>query len=164
TTQYIGNQPNGVNPNGRFVSMDGVKMYRAWGVLHQDVSVNTFTQASLRKAQAAEAAAQAKLEVAQRGLAVTVTRNFYTLVPAQRRYATAQEAGQQSARFLEIARQQERLGQVARADVVRAELADRQAQQGYREAFLAMDSARLALAVLLFPAFNENFAVVDDLR
>jgi outer membrane protein TolC len=164
TTQYIGNQPNGVNPNGRFVSMDGVKMYRAWGVLHQDVSANTFTQSSMRKAQAAEAAAQARLEVAQRGLAVTVTRNYYTLVAAQRRYATAQEAGQQSARFLEIARQQERLGQVARADVVRAEVADRQTQQSYREALLAMDGARLALAVLVFPAFNENFTVIDDLR
>ena len=27
TTQYLGNQSNGVNPNGRFVSMDGVNMY-----------------------------------------------------------------------------------------------------------------------------------------
>ena len=33
TTQYLGNQPNGVNPNGRFVSLDGVNMYRAWGVV-----------------------------------------------------------------------------------------------------------------------------------
>src|SRR2546421_7068238 len=27
-----------------------------------------------------------------------------------------------------------------------------------------MDNARLSLAVLLFPAFNENFSVVDDLQ
>ncbi|MBW8866824.1 MAG: TolC family protein, partial [Acidobacteria bacterium] len=42
TTQYLGNSPtpNNVNPNGRFVSLDGVKMYRAWGVLHQDLSPN----------------------------------------------------------------------------------------------------------------------------
>ena len=35
TTQYLGNQPNGVNPNGRFVSLDGVHMYRAWGVVQE---------------------------------------------------------------------------------------------------------------------------------
>ena len=35
TTQYLGNSPNGVNPNGRFVSMDGVNMYRAWAVMRQ---------------------------------------------------------------------------------------------------------------------------------
>jgi outer membrane protein TolC len=38
STQYIGNQANGVNPNGRFVSMDGVNMYRAWGVVRQEIS------------------------------------------------------------------------------------------------------------------------------
>ncbi|HEY6895553.1 MAG TPA: TolC family protein, partial [Rhodanobacteraceae bacterium] len=92
TTQYLGNSPNGVNPNGRFVSLDGVKMYRAWGVLHQEVSPNVLTGTPLRKARAAEAAAEAKLEVAQRGLAVTVTRNYYALVVAQRKYAAAQEA------------------------------------------------------------------------
>ena len=70
TTQYLGNSPNGVNPNGRFVSLDGVKMYRSWAVVHQEVSANLLTLAPVRKAQAAEAAAQARLEVARRGLAV----------------------------------------------------------------------------------------------
>jgi outer membrane protein TolC len=164
STQYIGNQANGVNPNGRFVSMDGVNMYRAWAIMHQEVSPNTFTRAPLRRAEAAEASAQAKMEVAQRGLVVTVTRNYYALVTAERKFASAQQAAQQSARFLEIARQQERLGQVARADTVKAEIQDRQQQQSYREAQVAMDNARLALAVLLFPTLNENFTVVDDLR
>jgi outer membrane protein len=164
TTQYLGNQSNGVNPNGRFVSLDGVNMYRSWGVLHQELSANTLTAAPLHKAQASEAAAQAKLEVAQRGLVVTVTRNYYALVAAQRKYATAQQAAQQAAHFLEITQQQERLGQVARSDVVKAEISQRQQQQSYREAMLIMDNARLSLAVLLFPAFNENFTVVDDLN
>jgi len=164
TTQYLGNSPNGINPNGRFISMDGVKMYRAWGVLHQDISPATFTQTPLRKAEAAEAAALARVEVAQRGLVVTVTRNYYALVAAERKYATAQLAAQQSARFLEIAQRQERLGQVARSDVVKAEISDRQQQQGYRDATLAMGNARLILAVLLSPTLNENFTVVDDLH
>src|SRR5262249_15239960 len=41
TSQYLGTQGNGVLPSGRFVSNDGVHMYRAWGVLHQDLSPGT---------------------------------------------------------------------------------------------------------------------------
>jgi len=164
TTQYIGNQSNGVNPNGRFVSMDGVNMYRAWAVMRQEISPATFSAAALKKAQAAEAAARARVEIAQRGLAVTVTRTYYTLVTAERKYATAQLAAQQSARFLQIAQEQERLGQVARSDVVKAEISARQQQQAFREATATMAAARLALAVMVFPELNENFSVVDDLH
>ena len=75
TTQYLGNQatPGNVNPNGRFVSMDGVNMYRAWAVVRQDLSPGVFMRTPLHKAEAAEAMAAARLEIAQRGLAVTVT-------------------------------------------------------------------------------------------
>jgi outer membrane protein TolC len=93
-----------------------------------------------------------------------VTRAYYALVNAERRYATAQQAVQQAARFLEITQQQERAGQVARSDVVKAEIQSRQQQQSFAEATLIMENARLLLAVLLFPTFNENFTVVDDLR
>jgi outer membrane protein TolC len=164
TTQYLGNQSNGVNPNGRFVSMDGVNMYRAWAVMHQEISAATFSLTPLHRAEAAEASAKAKVEVAQRGLAVTVTRNYYALVTAERKYATAQVSAQQTARFLEIATQQQRLGQVARADVVKAEIANRQQQQAFSDALVAMNASRLSLAVMLFPTLNENFTVVDDLR
>ena len=163
STQYLGNSPNGVNPNGRFVSLDGVTMYRGWGIVHQELSPNTLMLTPLRRARAAEAAAEAKLEIAQRGLGVTVTRTYYALVVAQRKYATAQQGAQQAARFLEVTEQQERLGQVARSDVVKAEIAYQQQQQAFRDALIAMDNARLVLAVVLFPTFNENFTVVDDL-
>ena len=163
TTQYLGNQANGVNPNGRFVSMDGVNMYRAWAVAHEEVSAGTFTLAPYRRAQAAEALAQAKAEVARRGLVVTVTKNYYALVAATRRYATTQQGAAQSDRFLETTRQQERLGQVAHSDSIKAEIASGQQQQAFRDAALALENARLTLAVLLFPALTENFTVVDDL-
>lgn len=166
TTQYLGNQrtPDNVNPNGRFVSMDGVHMYRAWAVMHQDLSPGVFMRTPLRKAEAGEAMAVARLEIAQRGLAVTVTRNYYGLVAAQRKYATAQLAAQQAERFLENVRRQEQLGQIARSDVVKADIQHQQQQQGFREAALAMDNARLALAVLLSPTLDENFTVVDDMQ
>jgi outer membrane protein TolC len=165
TTQYLGNQstPDNINPNGRFVSMDGVHMYRSWAVMRQEISPGVFMRTPLRKAEAAEAMAQARLEIAQRGLAVTVTRSYYGLVAAQRKYATSQLAAQQAGRFLEIARRQEQLGQVARSDVIKADIQYQQQQQGFREATLVMDNARLALAVLLSPTLDENFSVVDDI-
>jgi outer membrane protein TolC len=164
TTQYLGNSPtpDNINPNGRFVSMDGVNMYRIWGVVHQELSANTLTLNPYRKADAAAAAARARLDVAERGLVVAVTKNYYALVAAQRKYATAQQAAQQAQRFLDISQQQQRLGQVAQSDVVKAEIAFRQQQQSYQEAALAMQSARLTLAVMLSPSLDQNFTVADD--
>jgi outer membrane protein TolC len=163
STQYLGNSPNGVNPNGRFVSLDGVKMYRAWGVAHQELSPNVVMGTPLKRAQALELAAQAKLEIAQRGLVVTVTRSYYALIAGQRKYATAQAAAQQAARFLQTTQEQQRAGQVARSDVIKADIQYQQQQQGFRDALVAMETARLAVAVLLFPTLDENFTVVDDL-
>jgi outer membrane protein len=163
TTQYLGNQANGVNPNGRYVSLDGVNMYREWGQAHQEFSPDTLTHSSLTSARATEAAARARLEIAQRGLAVTVTRTYYALVVAQRKYAATQNGEQQALRFLQITQQAQQLGQVARADVIKADIQYRQQAQSFREATLAMDNARLGLAVLVFPDLNENFTVVDDL-
>jgi len=163
--QYLGNSPtpNNVLPTGRFVSLDGVNMYRNWGMVRQEISPNVLMLTPLKRAQALEAAAQAKLEVAERGLGVTVTRNYYALVVAQRKYATVQQAVDQARRFYEATDQQQRAGQIARADVIKAEIQYQQQLQAFRDAFLAMDGARLALAVLLFPTLNENFTVVDDL-
>jgi len=163
TTQYLGTQGNGVAPSGRFVTNDGVHVYRSWGIAHQDLTANTFLQTTYRRAQAAEALANARVEIAQRGLAVTVTRNYYALVTSQRKYATAQQGLQQAQRFLQITQQQEQSGQVARSDVVKAQIQYEQQRQGFQEAMLGMESARLNLAVLLFPELNENFTVIDDL-
>src|SRR6266571_3089726 len=97
------------------------------------------------------------------GVVVTVTKNYYGLITSQRKYATAQQSLQQAQRFLDITGQQERLGQVARSDVVKAQIQYEQQRQNFQEATLAMENARLNLAVLIFPGLNENFTVVDDL-
>jgi len=164
TTQYLGTQSNDVLPSGRFVTNDGVHVFRSWAVVHQELSARTLLKAPYRRAEAAEVLANARLEVAQRGLAVTVTRVYYALVIAERRYATAQEAADQARRFFDTSQQRQRLGEVARSDVVKAEIQYQQQQQSYQEAMLAMENARLNLAVLLFPTLNENFSVVDDLN
>jgi outer membrane protein TolC len=163
TTQYLGTQGNGVLPSGRFVSNDGVHLYRSWAVVHQDVTPDTFLKTSYRRAQAAEALANARVEIARRGLAVTVTRNYYAFITSQRKYATAQQSLQQAQRFLEITQEQERVGLIAHADVVKAQIQYEQQRQALQEATLGVEQARLNLAVLLFPDLNENFTVVDDL-
>jgi outer membrane protein TolC len=162
-SQYLGTQGNGTLPSGRFVTNDGVHVYRTWATVHQDLGPETIYKSTYRRAQAAEALAAAKMQIAQRGLNVTVTKNYYALVTSQRKYATAQQSLQQAQRFLEITQQQERAGQVAHSDVVKAQVQYEQQRQVFQEATLTMENARLNLAVLLFPDLNENFTVVDDL-
>jgi outer membrane protein TolC len=65
--------------------------------------------------------------------------------------------------FLNITQASERQGQAAHSDSLKAEIQYRIQQQAFGEAKLSMEDARLNLAVLLFPTFNENFTVVDDL-
>jgi len=163
STQYLGTQGNGTLPSGRFVTNDGVHVYREWGIAHQQVNADTLLKTGVHRATAAEALANARVEIAQRGLTVTVTRNYYGLVAAQRRYATAQQAAQNAARTLQISQQQEQAGQVAHSDVVKAEIQSEQQNQALQEAMLTMENARLSLAVIIFPTLNENFTVVDDL-
>src|SRR5205085_9542522 len=149
STQYLGTQGNGVLPSGRFVTNDGVHVYRDWGVVHQDVTANTILKTGYLRAGAAEALAKAKVEIAQRGLAVTVTKNYYALVTTQRKYSTAQLAAQEAARFLQLTRQQEGLGEVPHYDVLKAELQAEIQQQSFDDAELAMENSRLSLAVLM---------------
>ena len=164
TTQALLTQGNGKTPNGRFVTNDGVHVYRAWGVLHEDLSPQNYTLTSYHRAGAAEAISRAKAEIASRGLTVTVTKLYYTLAVTEHQYATAQQSLDQAKRFFEIAQHAEQLGQAAHADVIKAEIQYRQQEQSYEESRLAMENARLDLAVLLFPTLKENFTIVDDLE
>ena len=102
TQQYLGTQGNGITPNGRYVSNDGVHLYRVWGVVHQEMPAGFFTLSPYRRAKAGAALAQAKAEIARRGLTVTVTRAFYGLLVAQRKYATAQQVSNEAQRFFDL--------------------------------------------------------------
>lgn len=163
TTQELLTKGGSVLPTGRFVTNDGVHVYRAWGVFHQEISSNLFTLNGYRHASAAEALAQAKAEIARRGLVVTVTQDYYALVAAQRKYATAQRSFESGNQFLSGTRDRERGGEAAHADVIKAQIQAAQQQQAFEEANLAMANARLNLAVLLFPTLDQNFTAVDDL-
>jgi outer membrane protein TolC len=163
STQYLGTQGNGKTPDGRFVTNDGVHVYREWGVLHQDLNAGVFLGTGIDRARTAQALARARAEVARRGLVPTVTKAYYGLLIAQRKYSTAQQAVDQAQRALTITQDLERGGEVAHSDVVKSELQLNLAQQALHEAMLAIETSRLDLAVLLYRDFNQNFSVVDDL-
>jgi outer membrane protein TolC len=164
SSQYLNTQGNGKFPSGRFVTNDGVHVYREWAVFHQDLSPGTWTRSAYVRATAAEAAARAKTDIALRGLTVTVTRAYYTLLVGQRKYATAQMALDQAQRYVTISQDLERGGEAPHSDVVKAQIQYNAQDQALRDAKLAMDNARLDLAVILFADFNQNFQVVDDLN
>ncbi len=149
-------------PASKFIANNGVHEYISQADVHQALSLTNF--ADYRRSSAALAQARAKAEIATRGLVVTVTQSYYGFVVAQRRYATAQRAEAEAARFLDISLKLERGGEVAHADAIKARIQAQQQQRDLQEAQLAMERSRLDLAVLLFPDFNQDFAVVDDLQ
>jgi outer membrane protein TolC len=161
---YQNTQGNKISPVGRFVTNDGIHVYRAWAVAHQDLSSNFFIDAAPRLAGYAKAVVDAQQEVARRGLRVTITNDYYALLVAQRAYSTAQQTLASTQHFLKISQSLEHGGEVAHADVLRFQLQVDDAQRVLEDAQLAMSNAQLNLAVLLFPNFNENFTVVDDLE
>jgi outer membrane protein TolC len=148
---------------GRFVTQDGVHVYRAWGVVNEDLSPANYLLTTYNHARAAQAVAQARAEIARRGLNVTVSLLYYGAVVAQRKYATAQAAGDAAKHFYQITQDAERVGQVSHSDVIQAEVQYQQQEQALDDAQLAMNNARLDLAVVIFPQLNVDFTVVDDL-
>ncbi|HEX7288836.1 MAG TPA: TolC family protein [Candidatus Angelobacter sp.] len=160
STQVTGaNQPTNVAAP-RFIASNAVHEYLSQGVVQQVVGYGLVSD--YRKSKALEAVARAKAEIAARGLVVTVVQSYYGLIAAQRKYANAQQAATEAERFLSLSRKLENGGEVAHADVLKAQIQFQDRQRDLREAQLAMDKARLELAVLIFPDFNQNFAVVDD--
>jgi outer membrane protein TolC len=159
--QFLYTEGNGTS-SGRFIANNGVHEYLSQGNAHQEISLQNL--AEYRRAAAAEAVARARSEIAARGLVVTVVQAYYGFVVAQRKYATAQRAANEALRFLDISQKLEHGGEVAHSDVIKAQIQSNQQQRDLQEAELEMNRSRLELAVLVFPDFNENFSVVDDLQ
>jgi len=149
-------------PTGRFIAANGVHEYQSQGNAHQVISLENL--ADYRRTRAAEAVARARAEIATRGLVVTVVRAYYGFIVAQRKYASVQRAAAEAQHFLDISQKLEHGGEVAHSDVVKAQIQAQTQQRELQEAELEMNRSRLELAVLIFPDFNENFAIVDDLQ
>ena len=158
---FLYTEGNGTS-TGRFIGANGVHEYLSQGDVHQDISLQGI--ADYRRTRAAEAVARARSEIAARGLVVTVVQAYYRLVVAQRKYDTAQRAATQGQRFLDISQELEQGGEVARSDVIKAQIQFQQQQRDLQESELEMNRGRVELAVLIFPDFNQHFTVVDDLQ
>lgn len=161
-SQFIGTEANGT-PSGVFVANDGPKIYNDWLTVHGEV-FSPQRWAEYRGAAAAEAVARARADIAGRGLVATIVTNYYTLVAAEHKLASADQGLQEAQRFLDIAKQQEAGGEVAHSDVVKAQIQVNQRVRDRQEAELAVLKSRLGLSVLVFPDYSDQFAVVDDLQ
>jgi outer membrane protein TolC len=162
TTSFIYTQPNGAPGGFRFIANNGVHEYLSQGNAHQALSLQNV--AEYRRAQAEEALAKARSEIATRGLVVTVVQAYYGSVIAQRKYSTTQRATAEAQHFFDITQKLERGGEIAHSDTIKAQLQLQQQQRALQDAQLEMERSRLELAVIIFPNFNENFTTVDDLE
>lgn len=160
--QYIYTEGNGT-PSGVFVANDGVHVYNEQAVVHEEV-LSLVRHGEMNRALAAEAIARAKVEVAARGLNTTVIQNYFAIVVAQHRLANLQTSVQEAQRFLDITQDQEKGGEAAHADVIKAQIDLQQRQRDLKEAQVSIEKAKIALGVLIFPNFSSQFAVVDDLQ
>ena len=159
--QFIYTQANGT-PSGVFVANDGVHVYNEQAVVHQEL-LALLRHGEINRAMAAEAVARARVDVAARGLNFTVAQDYYAIVSAQRKFANAQTSLNEAGQFLDITQKQEQGGEAAHADVIKAQIAQQQRQRDVQDAQLAIDKARIALGVLIFPDLRSDYNVVDDL-
>jgi outer membrane protein TolC len=159
--EFIYTQANGTL-TGIWVPNDGPHVYYVYAQAHQDFSFAR--RADYRRAQAAEALAQAKADLAARGLFATLAQDYYGLVTAQRKLVSAQQSLRDAQAFQGITEKQEQGGEAAHADVIKAQLQTQQRERDVSDAQLAIEKARLTLAVLLFPDFQQNYSVVDDIE
>ena len=159
--QFLYTQGNGT-PAARFIASNGVHEYVSQGNMHQSLSLADV--ADYRRTLAAEAVAKARSEIAARGLVVTVVQAYYGFVVDQRKYATAQQANDEAQHFLDVSQKLEHGDEVAHSDVIKAQIQFQQKQRDLQETQLAMGRGWVELAVLIFPDFNQNFSVVDDLQ
>lgn len=159
--QFIYTEGNGT-PSGVFIANDGVHVYNEQLQAHEEV-LSLVRRGEIRMAAAAAAVARAKADVAARGLIATVVQDYYTIASAQRKVTNAQSSLSEAEHFLDITQKQEHGGEAAHADVIKAQLQVEQHRRDVQDAELAVEKAKIALAVLIFPILNTDYSIVDDL-
>ena len=145
-----------------FIANNAVHEYISQGNVHE--AIDAAAVANFRKVSAAAAVAKWQAEIASRGLVVTVTQGYYGVAAAQQKVEAAKRNAYEGDRFFKITQDLEEGGEVAHADVIKAELQMRERQRALQEAQLGFLNARLDFGVLIFPNFEDNFEVADDLH
>ena len=146
---------------GRYVGANGVHEYISQGVAQEVIGVGQVLD--YQRSSAAHALAKARTEIASRGLVVTVVQSYYGLLAAQTRTVNAERANSEGQHFLELSRKLEEGGEVAHSDTIKAQIQANDLKRAWDETKLVEQNSKLALAVLLFPNFNQDFSLANDL-
>lgn len=158
-SQYLYTQGNGT-PSARFIANNGVHEYIAQIDVHQALSLANL--ALYRKSVMAAAIAHDQTEIARRGLMVTVVRAYATVIAAKEKYRSLQQAFQTARMFLDTTQKLQKGGEVARADVIKAQIQADDSEVAARDGRLALENARVALALMILPDVNQSFVLVDN--
>lgn len=146
----------------RFIANNAQQEYVSQGNVHEQLDLAAIM--AYRRSAALAAVAKAQAEIASRGLVVTVMQSYFGVAAATQRLVAAGHLSDEGENFLKLTQELERAGEVAHADVIKAELQMHDRMRQYQEVQLVLVNARLDLAVLLFPDFNDNFELLDDLH
>jgi len=156
------NAPNSPPNSVRFIANNAPHEYISLGNVHQILDLASWE--NYRSAAAQAAVAKAKAEVAARGLVVTVVQNYFAAAAAEKKLESATRTANAGEKFLQLTQALEKGGEVAHSDVIKADLQAQERRRQLQEAKLELLNARLSLAVLLFPDFNDHFEIGEDLH
>jgi outer membrane protein TolC len=146
----------------KFIANNATHEYVSQGNVHEQLDLTTL--AAFRGTSALASAAKARKEIASRGLVVTVVQDYFAVAAAEQKLEAARRTADEGEKFLELTENLEKGGEVAHADVIKAELQMQERRRQLQEAKLTAQNTRLDLAVLIFPDFNDNYRTTDDLH
>src|SRR5207248_2266287 len=96
--------------------------------------------------------------------AAIVRQDRYQAAAAQQKLEAAKKNGDEGDSVLKLTQDLERGGEVAHADVIKAVLQVQDRHRQLLEAQLGLLNALLDFAVLIFPDFNDNFELAEELH
>src|SRR6202790_739803 len=137
-----------VAPPVIYIANNAPHEYISQADIHEAIDMSAL--GNWRRASAAAAVARAQVEIAKRGLVVTVAQNYYKVGAAQHKLETAKLAATAGDQFFQLTQKLEGGGEVAHADVIKAELQMRERRRQLQEAELALLNAPLGLGGFVF--------------
>ena len=158
----VNTQTGNGGPVPIFIANNSVREYVSQGVVTETMGLGKV--ADLRRSYAEAAAAKAKLEIARRGLVAAVVGAYYGVLASEEKARIAAGALDEADRFLKLTQQLESGGEVAHADVLKADLQQAQRERELQDAQLVAEKARLDLGVLLFRDPTVPYTLARDLQ
>jgi outer membrane protein len=143
----------------RFIANNTVHEYTSQAVVTETIGVQQAT--AVAQASAAAAVASAELEIARRGLVVTVVGLYYSALASDHKVTVAERALSEARSFTDLTQHREDAREAAHADVLKAQLLQQQRERDFADAKLQSKKARMDLGVLLFPDPHTAYSLVD---